>query len=534
MQSHLKLPYILYTNTYIYIHFKLLSNNWVTRNHNLKLVQSKQKSKSKRDTFNIDKYKLHVQSTTQNELRNSLGQRIINADLIITGRHHHQRDLFTGSLGIPDVTTHVGSVIHAFETMARNRTHQEQQQQLADQQQPPYEVSTGSVLQTTTTPFKQSHDSKLISNHHNHNSGSENRQRLVVITKAPAPPIPIQTQSSSSHTQHRPARHHSRRSRDSFSHSPSPPLPPQTQSKTTMTSAMQLHYESGGHTLPHVRHPSHPSSSAAPTVHATATSGTQTLHVRHNRAVEPPYEGIDDDNSGRDEPDSNNFDSIDMDDYRKNLFGTQTKIDARMFQAAGAGTMSTHLQPPNGHDKSRRRQPEIYLVKNDNNYMVAAGEHNTSNNYHNNNQHTQNSNSNNSQNISNNNNNNALTRNDVNSNLPVDDRALLRGTTVSQSFIKNVRTPSRKISENSSTSNGFRRGGDSRQSEPMASRNYFNTSTSTFKPTSDMTDELRMRYTEHNADTIMPRRNLKSGMCALHPNNRSGAGTTGRRQKHFS
>lgn len=34
----------------------------------------------------------------------------------------HQRDLFTGSsLGIPDVNTHVGSVIHAFETMAIER-----------------------------------------------------------------------------------------------------------------------------------------------------------------------------------------------------------------------------------------------------------------------------------------------------------------------------------------------------------------------------------------------------------------------------
>lgn len=499
-----------------------------------------------------------MQSTTHN-----LGQRIINADLIITGRHQHQRDLFTGSLGIPDVTTHVGSVIHAFETMARNRVQQEQQQQLDDQhsqQQSPYEVSTGIVLPTTAPPIKQTHDSKVISKNH-HNSGSENRQRLVVITKDPAPPIPnpintTQTPSSNNnHTQQRAGRHQSRRSRDSFSHSPSPPLPvPSTKSKTTMTSLMQLSgYELGGHTLPHVRHTSAMVSATAvsPNAHATTTSGTQTLRPRsHRNHIESHYEGIDDDDddaSGRDEPD--------MDDYRKSLFGTQTRIDTSMFRAASTGSMSAHQhhQMQNVTDKARRRQPEIFLVKNDNNYMVAAGEHNLPNNQqhnsnnNNNNQHTQNSinnhnnqisnsNHNNKSNNNNINSNNAWARSDFNSNLPnQDDQALLRGTTVSQSFIKNVRTPSRKISENSSTSNGFRRsGGDhSRQTAALASRNYFSTTTSTFKPTSDMTDELRMRYTEHNADTILARRKLTSGMCAVHPNNRS-AGTTGRRQKHAS
>lgn len=44
-----------------------------------------------------------------------------NAGLMV-GALRHQRDLFTGStLGIPDVNTHVGSVIHAFETMAIER-----------------------------------------------------------------------------------------------------------------------------------------------------------------------------------------------------------------------------------------------------------------------------------------------------------------------------------------------------------------------------------------------------------------------------
>lgn len=43
------------------------------------------------------------------------------------GTQRHQRDLFTGDLGIPDITSHVGSVVHTFETMAMTR-------QLADQE----------------------------------------------------------------------------------------------------------------------------------------------------------------------------------------------------------------------------------------------------------------------------------------------------------------------------------------------------------------------------------------------------------------
>ncbi|XP_041766810.1 uncharacterized protein LOC121590835 [Anopheles merus] len=43
-----------------------------------------------------------------------------DANLVLSTLRH-QRDLFSGPLGIPDVTTRVGSVIHAFETMARQR-----------------------------------------------------------------------------------------------------------------------------------------------------------------------------------------------------------------------------------------------------------------------------------------------------------------------------------------------------------------------------------------------------------------------------
>lgn len=42
--------------------------------------------------------------------------------MLLNGITRQQRDLFTGSLGIPDVSTHVGSVVHAFEMMAHNST----------------------------------------------------------------------------------------------------------------------------------------------------------------------------------------------------------------------------------------------------------------------------------------------------------------------------------------------------------------------------------------------------------------------------
>lgn len=44
----------------------------------------------------------------------------MNADLVMGGQRQH-RDLFTGSVGLPNVGTHVGSVVHAFETMAMNQ-----------------------------------------------------------------------------------------------------------------------------------------------------------------------------------------------------------------------------------------------------------------------------------------------------------------------------------------------------------------------------------------------------------------------------
>lgn len=60
---------------------------------------------------------LHLEQRIQTGLNGTTS----NGDLIINSQRHH-RDLFSGSLGIPNVSTHVGNVIHAFETMAQNRS----------------------------------------------------------------------------------------------------------------------------------------------------------------------------------------------------------------------------------------------------------------------------------------------------------------------------------------------------------------------------------------------------------------------------
>lgn len=69
-----------------------------------------------------------------------------DANLVLSALRH-QRDLFSGgaSLGIPDVNTHVGSVIHAFENLAFQR-------QMKEGGERPYESSKS----TTSTGKKES------------------------------------------------------------------------------------------------------------------------------------------------------------------------------------------------------------------------------------------------------------------------------------------------------------------------------------------------------------------------------------------
>lgn len=106
-----------------------------------------------------------MQSTTQNGLPNSANYFYLNnanADLVL-GAQRHQRDLFSGShLGIPDVTTHVGSVVHAFETLARNRTNRSYSNLVQNGEQP-YEQS-GSVTNSSKSLLRSSSTQNLHKN----------------------------------------------------------------------------------------------------------------------------------------------------------------------------------------------------------------------------------------------------------------------------------------------------------------------------------------------------------------------------------
>ncbi|XP_034488841.1 uncharacterized protein LOC117792716 [Drosophila innubila] len=48
---------------------------------------------------------------------------------LLSTQQRHQRDMFSGDLGIPEINTHVGSVVHTFETLALQRRLAEAEQE---------------------------------------------------------------------------------------------------------------------------------------------------------------------------------------------------------------------------------------------------------------------------------------------------------------------------------------------------------------------------------------------------------------------
>ncbi|XP_017476281.1 PREDICTED: uncharacterized protein LOC108366391 [Rhagoletis zephyria] len=128
---------------------------------------------------------------------------------LLTAQQRHQRDLFSGDLGIPEVRSHVGSMVHTFETLALQRkladqerakerawALQQQQQwereQLQLQQQSKYNMPllTSAVHTTTYTYDTPTHASRA-SQHGTSNSkyhqlkrkSHESRQRLIQLSK---------------------------------------------------------------------------------------------------------------------------------------------------------------------------------------------------------------------------------------------------------------------------------------------------------------------------------------------------------------
>ena len=101
-----------------------------------------------------------------------------NVDLVI-GQQRHQRDLFTGSLGIPDVTSHVGSVVHAFETMALASNKDKNKKPVES----PYELATLAVASPKTNSYKSNQSTK--SNKINVNNPNHSNKQVTQSISLP-------------------------------------------------------------------------------------------------------------------------------------------------------------------------------------------------------------------------------------------------------------------------------------------------------------------------------------------------------------
>ncbi|XP_069965053.1 uncharacterized protein [Bactrocera oleae] len=126
---------------------------------------------------------------------------------LLTAQQRHQRDLFSGDLGIPEVRSHVGSMVHTFETLAMQRklADQErakerawalQQQQQCEREQLSernckYMPTLKSAIHTTTYTYDTPTHSSRHSQHGTSNSkyhqlkrkSYESRQRLIKLSK---------------------------------------------------------------------------------------------------------------------------------------------------------------------------------------------------------------------------------------------------------------------------------------------------------------------------------------------------------------
>nr|XP_036228867.1 uncharacterized protein LOC106625658 [Bactrocera oleae] len=136
----------------------------------------------------------------------ALNKRASGSELL-TAQQRHQRDLFSGDLGIPEVRSHVGSMVHTFETLAMQRklADQErakerawalQQQQQCEREQLSernckYMPTLKSAIHTTTYTYDTPTHSSRHSQHGTSNSkyhqlkrkSYESRQRLIKLSK---------------------------------------------------------------------------------------------------------------------------------------------------------------------------------------------------------------------------------------------------------------------------------------------------------------------------------------------------------------
>lgn len=251
-----------------------------------------------------------------------------NASDLVVGALRHQRDLFSGSLGIPDVTTRVGSVIHAFETMARQRQALER-----NGGEKPYDSTVGPRYRSHRANVKRVND---------------NRHKIIL----PSPKIsPSSTDSLAFVQQSFPS--------NTFNH-----FLNNSKHNNNSSSSNNLHINSnnlGQYFLHSNNHNNH--NQAMPRTTFQSNAGSE---IHYNLA---------------NDNESSNFDSLNLDDdYRKSSFGKQSKLqpttvsigtlgrnqhlnDATTSTANSSSNLRSSFQPAGDteHNSFSRNNPNVFF-----------------------------------------------------------------------------------------------------------------------------------------------------------------------------
>ncbi|XP_058056106.1 uncharacterized protein LOC131207508 [Anopheles bellator] len=255
-----------------------------------------------------------------------------DADLVLSTLRH-QRDLFSGPLGIPDVTTRVGSVIHAFETMARQR--QSLGSQRADK---PYDSA---AIGADRSSRYRSHRSNVK------RVGDTATRHKIILPSPKVSPAPELRAANPNHHHYQPPHHHHHLPPASFSYTDPQGFGLRTRGHLAGGALHNTHFNNTNHSEhnsaggDHNNHGSH----TVPRVSAIAAPGnTNTLAVAGGGG--PPYRP-------HSEHDSNNFDSLNLDDdYRKSSFGKQSKLVHHPPQQQHGLARNQH-EPPGGSAGTR-------------------------------------------------------------------------------------------------------------------------------------------------------------------------------------
>lgn len=526
-----------------------------------------------------------VQSTAiQNDLRNSM---ILNGS-------KHQRDLFSGSLGIPDVTTHVGRVVHDFELMSRGtsptgpESHRSQRNSdvILSATEHPYELhtisnavdngtneegkgSSGGVDKRQLNYRKSDGNINLMAQNPTQQILKDRVHRFIDIPTPPPPPVvmaanlpllpPLPQEID-----------------DEITSDPSSPA----RNKPNKSYFEKTTVQYNKHSTPRIQ-----------TVDNSTGDGnemtdqfiTASQIIRMNENVQKSRAGssgvakrnvgivrgktFDDSNTTTTQYGNKPKDSINANDYRRKLFGSQPNIiDYKVFNASTAipanlnssifqtnyanidfrenfdhrpqskrfSQQHTHRRAPkndtnnnfNADERIYERPPNVSnsdaIAATPNTiFSVATG--GLGNRFLNRTNQINNNNSKIKHNANNKHGSNLTS--DAIGHWPmyqsnVDDQMLLRGTTVSQSFIKSMKGAERQKAfkqhsthNSSSTSNGFKRVNATKPIVKRASRSYYRPQKYILNDDDDddddydddgnYEDELRARYTEYGSSATL-------------------------------